>query len=137
MLALLLAMIAAVCLPTESVAKPKKSKVYIFGLSINFTDSVTYITDIQTLPEGYIESRNGFLYDRSIYSQQLQVWVEHAKQQPNTTCMVFFNTNRDKLEKKFLKIRQKYMKDTSTNLRHLDSGEFKFIQLEWTEHEKL
>lgn len=118
-------------------AKPKPEKVYIFGVSISFTDSVTYFTDIQILQPAYIESKNGFLYDRSIYSQQLQVWVEHAKDRPHTTCMVFFDTNRNKLEKKYVKIRNKYNKDRSTHLKSLNVGEFRFIPLEWTEHEKL
>lgn len=122
---------------TSITAKPKQTKVYIFGVSINFTDSVTYMTDVQILEPAYIETKTGFLYDRSIYSQQLQIWVEYAKGQPNTTCTVFFSTSRSKLEKKFIKVRNKYNKDQSTILKSLDAGEFKFIPQEWTEHERL
>lgn len=121
----------------DIAAKPKQTKVYIFGVSINFTDSVTYLTDIQALEPAYIETKTGFLYDRSIYSQQLQIWVEYAKNQPNTTCSVFFSTNKAKLEKKYLKIRNKFNKDQSTKIKSLDAGEFKFIPQEWTEHERL
>ena len=121
---------------TSITAKPKQTKVYIFGVSINFTDSVTYMTDVQILEPAYIETKTGFLYDRSIYSQQLQIWVEYAKGQPNTTCTVFFSTSRPKLEKKFIKVRNKYNKDQSTILKSLDAGEFKFIPQEWTEHER-
>lgn len=118
-------------------AKPKQTKVYIFGVSINFIDSVTYITDVQALEPAYIETRTGFLYDRSIYSQQLQIWVEYAKNQPNTTCTIFFDTNKSKLEKRYLKIRNKFTKDQTTKIKSLNAGEFKFIPQEWTEHERL
>ena len=122
---------------TDIYSKPNQTKVYIFGVSINFTDSTTYITDVQALEPAYIETRTGFLYDRSIYSQQLQIWVEYAKNQPNTTCTVFFSENKSQLEKKYIKVRNNYNKDQSTKLKTLNAGEFKFIPQEWTEHERL
>ena len=136
LLCLILTVVLTFC-ATSITAKPKQTKVYIFGVSINFTDSTTYLTDVQVLEPAYIETKTGFLYDRSIYSQQLQMWVEHAKGQPNTTCTVFFSTSKSKLEEKFIKVRNKYTKDQSTILKRLDAGEFKFIPQEWTEHERL
>jgi hypothetical protein len=124
-------------LPINSEAAPKQTKVYVFGISINFTDSVTYMTDIQILEPAYIETKTGFLYDRSIYSQQLQIWIEQAKKQPYTTCTIFFSENKSKLEKKYNKIRNKFRKDQSTTVKCLEPGEFKFNILEWTEHERL
>lgn len=122
---------------TEATAKPKQTKVYVFGVSISYTDSLTFITDIQPLPTAYVDTKTGFLYDRSIYSQQLQIWVETMKQQPGTTCAIFFNKSKSALEKKYLKLLNKVRKDRSTKLQTLDAGEFKFIPLEWTEHERL
>lgn len=122
---------------SEAMAKPKQTKVYVFGVSTNYTDSVTYMTDIQVLSPAYIDSRTGFLYDRSIYSQQLQMWVEAAKGQPDTTCSIFFSKKRSNVEKKFLKVQNKIRKDRSTKLQSLDAGEFKFDVQEWTEHERL
>ena len=136
LLCLILTVVLTFC-ATSITAKPKQTKVYIFGVSINFTDSTTYLTDVQVLEPAYIETKTGFLYDRSIYSQQLQMWVEHAMGQPNTTCTVFFSTSKSKLEEKFIKVRNKYTKDQSTILKSLDAGEFKFIPQEWTEHERL
>ena len=124
-------------LPINSEAAPKQTKVYVFGISINFTDSVTYMTDIQILEPAYIETKTGFLYDRSIYSQQLQIWIEQAKKQPYTTCTIFFSENKSKLEKKYNKIRNKFRNDQSTTVKCLEPGEFKFNILEWTEHERL
>ena len=118
-------------------AKPLQTKVYIFGISTSFTDSTTYITDIQELSPAYIDSQTKFLYDRSIYSQQLQIWVEVTKNQPNTTCAIFFSKNKSQLEQKYLKIRRKYTQDQSTRLQSLEKGEFRFTPQEWSEHETL
>ena len=132
---MVIAMLTLFC--GDICAKPKKTKVYVFGISTNFTDSITYITDIQTLETAYIETKTGFLYDRSIYAQQLQIWVEQVKLQPYTTCAIFFNESKSKLEKKYKKIRDKYYKDQSTIVQQLEPEEFKFKQLEWSEHERL
>lgn len=118
-------------------AKRKETKVYVFGISTNFTDSITYMTDIQVLEPAYIETTSGFLYDRSIYSQQLQLWVEEVKGQPYTTCALFFSESKSKIEKKYKKVQEKLYKDQSTIVKSLEPGEFVFKPQEWTEHERL
>ena len=133
---LILIALLALC-TTDAVAKPKQAKVYVFGVSINLTDSVTYITDVQTLDPAYIDTKTGFLYDRSIYSQQLQIWIEYNMKQPNTTCTIFFSKNKSKLESKYVKVRDKIRKDDTTVLKTIDTGKFKFIPQEWSEHERL
>ncbi len=133
----LILMLLCMFMTTDAMAKPKLTKVYVFGVSTNYTDSLTFMTDIQALFPAYVESKTGFLYDRSIYSQQLQIWIEQAKGHPGTTCAIFFSKSRSKLEKKFLKVQEKIRKDPSTKLRALDAGEFKFTPQEWTEHETL
>lgn len=133
---LILIALLALC-TTDAVAKPKQAKIYVFGVSINFTDSVTYITDVQTLDPAYIDTKTGFLYDRSIYSQQLQIWIEYNMKQPNTTCTIFFSKNKSKLESKYVKVRDKIRKDDTTVLKTIDTGKFKFIPQEWSEHERL
>lgn len=118
-------------------AKPKETKVYVFGISMNFTDSITYMTDIQVLEPAYIETKSGFLYDRSIYSQKLQIWVEQVKGQPYTTCAIFFSESKSKIEKKYKKVQDKLYKDQSTIVKSLEPGDFVFKPQEWTEHERL
>ena len=118
-------------------AKPKKRVVYMFGLSASFTDSVAYITDVQRMDPVYIESKTGFLYDRSIYSQQLQVFMEEKMGRPHTTCTVFFSKKKNKLEKKYLKIIKFHKKRNRLNIRQMEAGIFKFTPEEWTEHETI
>lgn len=118
-------------------AKTTPVRLYVFGISISFTDSVTYITDIHTIEPAYIESKTGFMYDRSIYSQQLQVWVEENKNKPYTTCAIFFGTNKKKVMKLYTKLRDKYLKSQSTIVHDIKTEEFTFTPIEWTEHEAL
>ncbi|MCM1372653.1 MAG: hypothetical protein NC113_02765 [Bacteroides sp.] len=136
---LLCLILTLVCMfmATDAMAKPKQTKVYVFGVSTSYTDSLTYLTDIQALSPAYVETKTGFLYDRSIYSQQLHIWIETAKEKPGTTCAIFFSKSRSRLEKKFLKLQDKLRKDPSTKLQVLNAGEFKFVPQEWSEHERL
>ncbi len=134
---LLCLMLMCLFMATDAMAKPKQTKVYVFGVSVSYTDSLTFLTDIQPLPTAYVDTKTGFLYDRSIYSQQLQMWVEAFKKQPDTTCAIFFSKSRSKLEKKYLKLQGKIRKNPATRLQSLDAGEFKFIPQEWSEHERL
>lgn len=131
--ALLIAMLSAG--PTQ--AKPKKRVVYMFGVSASFTDSIAYITDVQRMEPVYIESKTGFLYDRSIYSQQLQVFMEEKMGRPNTTCTIFFSKKKGKMENKYLKVVKTYKKRNNMNMRQMESGIFRFKPEEWTEHETI
>ena len=118
-------------------AKPKQTKLYVFGVSMNLTDSVTYITEVQLIDPAFVETKTGFMYDRSIYSQQLQLWVEYNKNQPASTCTIFFSEKKSKIDKKYAKVRNRYLKDQGTILRSLSVEDFQFIPQEWSEHETL
>lgn len=107
-------------------AKVERTTVYIFGFSASFTDSVAYITDVQQLDSAYVETRYGFLMDRVSYSDQLQSYLESAKQIPHSTCTVFFHTKKNKLMEEYNKIRKRYSSDKIVVLKELADGGFKF-----------
>jgi hypothetical protein len=132
---ILFAMLSLCSLSVE--AKPKQTKLYVFGVSMNLTDSVTYITEVQLIDPAFVETKTGFMYDRSIYSQQLQLWVEYNKNQPASTCTIFFSEKKSKIDKKYAKVRNRYLKDQGTILRSLSVEDFQFIPQEWSEHETL
>ncbi len=134
---IILALLIALVSTGTILAKPKKRVVYMFGVSVSFTDSVAYITEIQRMDPVYIESKTGFLYDRSIYSQQLQMFMDEKMGRPNTTCTVFFSKKKKKMENKYLKVMKNYKKRNKLNMRQLESGTFKFKPEEWTEHETI
>ena len=128
----------AVMLALGLTAEAKKTmvpKMYMFGISASFNDTIIYFTNVQEVDSAWIESRNKFLLDRSNYSLQLKEFLARKMQSPQRTCIVYYNTNRTKLEKKFIKIRQLYTKPKKrqTNhfdVRYLEEGEFTFKALD-------
>lgn len=107
-------------------AKVERTTVYMFGFSASFTDSLVYITDIQQLDSAYIDTKTKFLFDRVVYSDQLQTYLEGINAMPDCTCVVFFNTKKKKLEEDFRKIKNRYEKDPSLVLKTLTATEFYF-----------
>ena len=128
----------AVMLVLGLTAEAKKTmvpKMYMFGISASFNDTIIYFTNVQEVDSAWIESRNKFLLDRSNYSLQLKEFLARKMQLPQRTCIVYYNTNLTKLEKKFIKIRQLYTKPKKrqTNhfdVRYLEEGEFTFKALD-------
>lgn len=120
---------------TAEAKKTMVPKMYMFGISASFNDTIIYFTNVQEVDSAWIESRNKFLLDRSNYSLQLKEFLARKMQSPQRTCIVYYNTNRTKLEKKFIKIRQLYTKPKKrqTNhfdVRYLEEGEFTFKALD-------
>lgn len=120
---------------TAEAKKTMVPKMYMFGISASFNDTIIYFTNVQEVDSAWIESRNKFLLDRSNYSLQLKEFLARKMQLPQRTCIVYYNTNRTKLEKKFIKIRQLYTKPKKrqTNhfdVRYLEEGEFTFKALD-------
>lgn len=107
-------------------AKVKKTPVYIFGFSASFTDSVAYITDIQCLDSAYIETKNGFLMDRMVYSDQLQTYLEGIKDMKNATSAVFFDIKKKNVQAEYNKIKKRYEKDDNVILTTMDGEPFRF-----------
>lgn len=117
---------ALLCVGTSMTAKVERTTVYMFGFSAAFTDSVAYITDIQQLDSAYIETKTDFLMSRSVYSGQLQTYLETLKGMPDCTCAIFFNTKKSKLIEEYNKVKKRYEKNGSVILNTLDSGLFTF-----------
>lgn len=104
----------------------KTEKVYMFGFSASFNDSLVYITDIQAVDSVEIEPKTDFLVGRTAYGNQLQFYLADYKERPNTTCVVFFDKKEDKLRKKYNKILKRYKNSKETILKNLTRDEFSF-----------
>lgn len=120
---------------TTEAKKTMVPKMYMFGIAASFNDSIIYFTNIQEVDNVWKESKNNFLLDRHVYSSQLREYMTTKLQMPYRTCVVYYNANRTKLEKKFIKIRQLYTqpKKKQTNhfeVRYVDSGDFMFKALD-------
>ena len=115
-------------------AKPiKTNRVYMFGFSASFKDSVIYVTDIQNVPGTWVESKNKFLLLRDEYSRQMKDYLEEKLQQEKRVCVVFYYLKKKKAEKEFLKLMKKYKK--GYEVRHVNEKDFKFEAIDVSEQQ--
>lgn len=111
--------------------------MYIFGFAASFTDSVVYMTEIQDVQGAWYDTKSKFLLGRDNYSLQLKDHFKEKLQMPDRVCMVFFAKSMKKAEKKYLKLRKKYLSDkkrtSSYEVRYVTSQEFKFEPIDISE----
>lgn len=89
-------------------AANRQTKVYMFGFAASFNDSTVVFTDIQEIDSAYTDTRTKFLYGRDNYSGQLREYL--LKQDfPNPTCVTVFAFTVGDIEKKYAKLRKKYV----------------------------
>ena len=114
-------------------------KMYMFGFAASFNDSIVHFTEIQAVDSVWIDSKTKFMAGRENYSYQLRDYLADKAQMPHRTCVVFYNQDRQKLEKEYLKMKRIYTtgrkkekkKDKTTrksnnDLRILSSSDFLF-----------
>lgn len=128
---LLGAVLMAAVVSVSAQSKPKMTPVYMFGFSASFADSVAFQTDIQRIDSAWIDSHK-LLVDRSLYTLQLQYYVEGEEGTANTTCAVFFNTSKRKLQKTWNRVRKRYINAEGLRLRQLDTEHFRFHAEEYS-----
>ncbi len=109
---------------THAQQVPQVKPIYMFGFAASFTDSVAYITDIQLIDSAYVY-KNGFLADRTEYSRQLTAATERMGQN-NMSCAVFFSPKKKTIEKKFLKVKQRYSQNNKLVITPLHKELFRF-----------
>jgi hypothetical protein len=121
-------------MPSLSFAKGGKKKetkkkivteVYVFGVSLSFTDSVAYFTEIQHIDGAIIEDK--MLPNRHLYSYELKDYMSYEEGKPGRTSFIYFSDKRSKLEKKELKVRKKLLYNGEKTVRYLGS-KFKFTK---------
>ncbi|MFW5544379.1 MAG: hypothetical protein ACOCN0_03645 [Prevotella sp.] len=97
-------------------------------MSYSNNDSTVYITDIQQLDSAYFYNHGVFLYGRDGYAQQLK---NHLKGLGFTTptAIIFFSDKKKEIEKKYLKLKNRYSKDGAYNFKYLTSQDFLFTSV--------
>ena len=126
-----LSMLGVVMLSSFTAPKEKKDKademkrVYLYGVSIDFNDSLVYMTDVQYLDSVRI-LKDGSLQNYANYSQQLKIFLEGSLAEKNQTCAVIYSDNKKKLEKRYVKMRKRYQADKNTALMKVGSAAFAF-----------
>lgn len=129
-------LITALILIVSSVdAKPlKTSRVYMFGFSASFKDSIVYVTDIQNVQEAWIDTKTKFLLGRDQYSAQLKNYLADKLNQPGRVSMVLFQLNKKKAEKLYLKLMKKYQK--GYEIRYVNVKDFSFEAIDMSPDDK-
>ena len=111
--------------------------MYMFGFAASFKDSVVYLTEIQDVKNVWYDKKTKFLMGRDSYSAQLKDYFKEKMQMNDRVCMVIFAKNQKQAEKKYLKLRKKYMsnkKHTSTyEIRYVSTQDFQFEAVDISE----
>lgn len=102
--------------------------VYAFGFGTSFNDSTVYLSAIQVLPEAQIQKKTGFLEHRASYTSQMKRYLEN-NYVGHETCVLFFSTKKEKLEKKYIKVRRQAQRNKQQTVKELSSEEFSFSAL--------
>ncbi len=111
------ALFAAFFAATAFAAKNDKDVVYIFGVSINYTDSVAYFTEV--IPVKGVKLENGILPDRQHYAYELKDYMSVNEGLPNRTSVIFFAKKRSKLEKVEQTVKSRLLRGEKKMVRYL------------------
>lgn len=103
-------------------------KLYAFGFAASFNDSTVYFTDIQEIDSAWINDKNDFLVSRDNYSYQLKNYftslgLEHR------TCVISFALKRKDIEKKYQKMKNKYVKASNYDIKSVSTNDFHFTAI--------
>ncbi|MCR4583579.1 MAG: hypothetical protein K5764_08525 [Prevotella sp.] len=117
-----------VAMVTPASAKVVVTPGYIFGMIANFTDSVVYFTDIQTVDSAWYDSKTKFLQGRNYYSEQLRNHSSEQLKKPHSTSIVVFAVKRKDIEKKYIKMKKIYTDKNKGkyDVRTISENEFHF-----------
>ena len=133
---MLLTLLVSVAMGAEA-KQVQVPHMYMFGFAASFKDSVVYMTEIQDVQKVWYDKKTKFLLGRDIYSSQLQEHFKEKMQMPDRVCVVVFAKSLKKAEKKYLKLRKKYIGDakhpSTYEVRYITTQDFKFEPVDLSE----
>mgnify|MGYP006988859237 CR=1 FL=1 len=114
----------------RNLVKPRMTRVYMFGFGASFIDSVSCQTQLQQIDSAWMDA-HGMLADRSLYSLQLQSYMEQTKGVKSPVCTVFFGKKESKMQKLWAKVKRRY--EGVQNLIHevLPADSFRLVAEEY------
>ena len=110
-----------------------KTDISIFCVAISISDSVVYMTDMQEIGKVTVEKNTKFLVDRREYSNQLSEYISRTGDGRMTT-LVSYNLKKKKAEKRYLKIKERFIKDGYV-VKYITKEEFAFTPVRESEEE--
>jgi hypothetical protein len=76
------------------------------------------------------DTKTKFLLGRDSYSDQLKTYFKEKMKLSDRVCMVMFSTSKKKAEKKYLKLRKKYVgnkkRPSTYEVRYVTTQDFEF-----------
>ena len=118
----LLPLFIAALFAMNSHADNRPMGAHIFGFATSFNDSTVYLTEIQYVDSAYIGKSN-FLFSRENYSYQLQNYLK-SKGIATPTCVTTFAKKQKNIEKKYLKMRKRYEKKGTYQIKFIPLQDF-------------
>ena len=127
------AIILSILATQETMAQRMKMvpKIYAFGFSASFNDSVVYISDIQEIDSVWVTTRNDFLVNRYSFSNQLREFLAEKRHDADRTCIISYAFKKKDIEKKYIKLKQKYTKNGDFEVKTLTNADFLFKRLDF------
>ena len=125
-------LIVAAIVPAVMTAKNvKMPKVYMFGLAASFNDTIVHFTEVQAVDSVWMDSKTHFLLGRENYSNMLRNYLDQQLQMPHRTCIVIFDKNLKRVQKKYLKMKKLYTAEgkkvkNHNDIRMIAKSEFQF-----------
>lgn len=105
--------------------KDNPRKVYAYGAAESLNDTLLYLSPIQEL-QGAELDRSGFLIFREEYEAQLQQYIQTQHPGQETLCVIVYSTSRNKLEKKYLRLRREWNRRSHRRFTELPVTDFQF-----------
>ena len=121
---------------TMSAKKKQAPKMYMFGFAASFNDSTICFTNIQEMDSVWYDTKTKFILSREEYSAQLKSYFANNGLKART-CIVLYDRNRKKVEKKLLKMKRLYTVKAKNryDIRYIDYSDFTFKPIEYSEDE--
>ena len=110
---------------TKERKKKVQTEVYVWGVSLSFSDSVVYFTEIQRIEGAIIEDK--LLPNRHLYAYELKDYMSYEENMPGRTSFIYFSDKRSKLEKKEQKVKKRLVEGGERTVRYL-GDRFKFTK---------
>ena len=102
---------------TKERKKKVQTEVYVWGVSLSFSDSVVYFTEIQHIEGAIIEDK--LLPNRHLYAYELKDYMSYEENMPGRTSFIYFSDKRSKLEKKEQKVKKRLVEGGEKTVRYL------------------
>lgn len=108
-------------------ARSENKGVYVLGVSISFTDTIAYFTEVQFIEGIQLDKKTKFLPDRQHYAHELKDYMSLQEGESGRTSIVLFAKDKKSLMKKEEKVKNRLQKRRGLTVRYLGE-KFKFTR---------